>query len=219
MELSVSQLTDRECYQLLIGSVLPRPIAFVTSVGSNGVINAAPFSFFNVMAAEPPLLMLGIMRKNGGTQKDTARNILKQGEFVVHVVDERTVEKVNITALDAPPDLSEIDIAGFTLLSGHHVCVPRVKECKIAMECQLHTHYEVGKDGRITTDVIVGEVLAFHIDDAILHAGKIDIDLLQAVGRLAGNEYTKIQRDYQLVRPTFPYTPQYTSNEGGRGEV
>lgn len=214
MEIAVSQITPNECYQLLIGSVLPRPIAFVTTIGMNDVVNAAPFSFFNVISANPPLLMLGIIRKEGGEQKDTARNILRQGEFVVHVVDEDNLKRVNMASIESPPDISEITISGLSLIPGHHVCVPRVKECKVAMECHFNSHYEVGKDGATTADVIVGEVLAFHIDDSIIRNGKIQIDLLKPVGRLAGNEYTKVNRDYKLFRPTYPTIRPLTYEDG-----
>ncbi|GIM46547.1 hypothetical protein DNHGIG_20960 [Collibacillus ludicampi] len=199
-----SEQTRQDNYKLLIGSVLPRPIAFVTSVGKTGIVNAAPFSFFNVIGTEPPLLMFSCMRKQGGIMKDTARNAVEKKEFIVHIVDEANVEKINYTSIDAPEDISEIELAGLTVIPGHIVDVPRIQECKIAMECRLHQHLTLGgHEDAPNADVIIGEVLCFHIADELLDSGRIDVDRLKPVGRLAGTRYTTIGQVFDYPRPTY----------------
>ena len=131
-------------YKLLIGSVLPRPIAFVSSMGENGVVNAAPFSFFTVISTEPPMIAITCMRKPGNVQKDTARNIAETGEFVVHVVDGENVAAVNDTATDFPPDEGEAEAVGLTLLPSVRVKPPRIAESKVQLECRLHQILPVG---------------------------------------------------------------------------
>ena len=124
-----SMNTERENYKLLIGSIIPRPIAFVTSLGKSGTLNGAPFSYFNIVSSNPPMISLAIQR-NGGKQKDTARNILETKEFVVHIVDQDNVEKVNETAASLPPDQSEIERAQLTPVQSTKVICTRNKRSK-----------------------------------------------------------------------------------------
>lgn len=199
-----SEQTKQENYKLLIGSVLPRPIAFITTKSKNGVVNAAPFSFFNVVATEPPLIMFSCIRKPGGIMKDTAKNALETEEFIIHIVDEENVEKVNYTAIDAPEDVSEIELAGLTILPGEFVQVPRVAECKIAMECRLHRHVPLGEsDGEPNVDMIIGEILCFHIEDDLLEKGRINTEKLKPVGRLVGLDYTTLGNVFAYERPVY----------------
>ena len=199
-----SEQTKQENYKLLIGSVLPRPIAFITTKSNSGVVNAAPFSFFNVVGTEPPLLMISCIRKPGGIMKDTAKNAIESQEFIIHIVDEENVEKINYTAIDAPEDVSEIELAGLNLLPGELVQVPRVAECKIAMECRLHRHLPLGEsDGEPNVDLIIGEVICFHIEDELLEKGRINAGKLKPVGRLAGLDYTTIGSVFEYQRPVY----------------
>src|SRR3712207_4258281 len=127
-------LEPRERYKLLCATIIPRPIALVTSVDANGVANAAPFSFFNVFSEEPPLIVLGLQHKPQAAPKDTTRNIGETGVFVVNLVDEALAEGMNMCAVDFPPEVSEIDAAGLTLLPGVGVAVPRIAEAPFALE-------------------------------------------------------------------------------------
>lgn len=192
--------SERENYKLLIGSIIPRPIAFVTSVSKDGVLNGAPFSYFNIVTSNPPMISLAIQRAEG-RQKDTARNILEAKEFVVHIVDEENVEKVNKTAASLPPDESEIVQAELTPAASLKISVPGVKEAKIRMECRLEHALELGGSDSPGCDFIIGKVVQFHIDEDIYYNGKIDPSGLAAVSRLAGQDYAKIGEIFTIERP------------------
>jgi len=192
--------TDRENYKLLIGSVVPRPIAFVTSEGEDGTINGAPFSYFNIASPNPPMLSISIKRE-GGIVKDTARNILRSKEFVVHVVDQENVEKVNITAASLAPNESEIKKANLTLADSEQVSVPGIMEAKVRFECTLEHSIELGENNTVEADLIIGKVVRFHIDEDIYEDGSIDYLKLGAMSRLAGPNYASIGEIMSLERP------------------
>ena len=195
------QLTERENYKFLIGSIIPRPIAFVTSLTEEGVVNAAPFSFFNIVSSNPPMISVSIQRK-AGEMKDTARNIKQQGQFVVHIVDTDNVEQVNETAANLPPHESEVTRAGLTLVESTNIAVPGVKEAKVRFECELETVLELGGgDNNAGCDLIIGKVLYYHIEETIYEDGKIDPEKLAAISRLAGNDYAKIGEQFTIERP------------------
>ncbi|MGD6842543.1 flavin reductase family protein [Bacillus infantis] len=193
-------LPERENYKFLIGSIIPRPIAFVTTMSKDGVVNGAPFSYFNIVSANPPMISLSIQRAQG-RQKDTARNILESKEFVVHIVDEHNVEKVNQTAASLPPEQSEIEAAGFTTEASEKITVPGVKEAKIRMECVLEHALELGGTDSPGADFIIGKVVQFHIEENLYEKGRIDQKGLAAVSRLAGNDYAKIGEVFTIERP------------------
>lgn len=193
-------LPERENYKFLIGSIIPRPIAFVTTLSKDDVVNGAPFSYFNIVSANPPMISLSIQRAQG-RQKDTARNILESKEFVVHIVDELNVEKVNQTAASLPPEQSEIEAAGFTAEASEKIAVPGVKEAKIRMECVLEHALELGGTESPGTDFIIGKVVQFHIEEDLYDKGRIDQKGLAAVSRLAGNDYAKIGEVFTIERP------------------
>ncbi|HET7616729.1 MAG TPA: flavin reductase family protein [Bacillales bacterium] len=203
MIIDPKEQSTRENYKLMIGSVVPRPIAFVTSENAEGVVNAAPFSFFNVLTASPPLIYVSVGRHPDGRRKDTAANILDKKEFVVHVVDEDNIEKVNFTSMDFPPEYSEVKEAGLTLYKSHVVGVPGVAEAKIRMECVLHQAIPLGDAAKPSNDLLIGEVVCFDIADEVYEAGKIDADTLKPVGRLAGTDFTKIGEVFSIPRPKF----------------
>lgn len=194
--------TERENYKLLTGSIIPRPIAFVTSVANDGTVNGAPFSYFNIVSSNPPLISISIQRQNG-QPKDTARNIIAGKEFVVHIVDEQNVEKINVTAASLPADQSEISLANLTLVDSEKVNIPGVKEAKVRFECSLEHAVELGgTDGQPGSDLIIGKVLQYHMDKEILFGDKkIDPDKLKAVSRLAGINYAKIGDVFPIERP------------------
>ena len=195
-----SMNTERENYKLLIGSIIPRPIAFVTSLGKDGTLNGAPFSYFNIVSSNPPMISLAIQR-NGGKQKDTARNILETKEFVVHIVDQDNVEKVNETAASLPPDQSEIERAQLTPIQSTQISVPGIKEAKVRFECTLEHSVELGGEYSTGCDLLIGKVVQFHIDEDIQENGRINSHALGAVSRLAGQSYAKIGETFELERP------------------
>jgi flavin reductase (DIM6/NTAB) family NADH-FMN oxidoreductase RutF len=196
LSIDPSSNTERENYKLLIGSIIPRPIAFVTTLSQAGVLNGAPFSYFNIVSANPPLVSLAIQR-SGGKQKDTARNILETKEFVIHIVDEDNVNKINETAASLPPEQSEVNLAKLSPVPSTEISVPGVMESKVRMECLLEQALEVGG----TTDLIIGRIVQFHIAEGIYEQGKIDPSGLGAVSRLAGNDYAKIGEIFTIERP------------------
>lgn len=199
-KLLANQLSDVQNYKLLSGSIIPRPVAFVTSQNNNGVLNAAPFSFFNIVNNAPPMISISAQRA-GGKRKDTALNIEEVGEFVVHITDENNVENVNITAAQLKPEENELDHTKFTLVDSENITVPGIKEAKIRLECKLERIVEIGSkdDG---ADLIIGEVVKYHIDEHIYFGdSKIDALKLEPVARLAGNDYAKLGDTFTIERP------------------
>lgn len=192
--------TERENYKLLIGSIIPRPIAFVTSLSEDGVLNGAPFSYFNIVSSNPPMISLAIQR-SGGKQKDTARNSIKKQEFVVHIVDEDNVEMVNQTAASLPPNESEVEMAQFTLVNSTKISVPGVKQAKIRMECILEHSLQLGDKEQPGCDLLIGKVVQFHVANELYENGRIDAEGLAAVSRLAGANYAKIGEVFAIERP------------------
>ncbi len=192
--------TERENYKLLIGSIIPRPIAFVTTLSEDGVLNGAPFSYFNIVSSNPPMISLSIQRPDG-KQKDTARNIIKKREFVVHIVDEQNVEKINQTAANLPASESEIELAELTQVKSTRITVPGVEQAKIRMECILEHSVELGGKEQPGCDLLIGQVIQFHVENALYENGRIDPRGLAAVSRLAGANYAKIGEMFAIERP------------------
>ncbi|WHY80213.1 flavin reductase family protein [Neobacillus sp. WH10] len=200
LSIDPTQNTERENYKLLIGSIIPRPIAFVTTISKDGVLNGAPFSYFNIVSSNPPMISLSIQRLSG-RQKDTARNIIESKQFVVHIVDEENVEKINRTAASLPPHQSEIELANLTPVESAKISVPGIKEAKIRMECSLEHSLELGGLATPGCDFIIGKVVQFHIENDIYENGRIDPRGLAALSRLAGNNYAKIGEIFEIARP------------------
>ncbi|MCH1626904.1 flavin reductase family protein [Ferdinandcohnia quinoae] len=200
LSIDPAQQTERENYKLLIGSIIPRPIAFVTTLSEDGILNGAPFSYFNIVSSNPPMISLSIQRPEG-RQKDTARNIITKKEFVVHIVDEQNVDKINKTAANLPSNQSEIQLAEMTPAESVKISVPGVQEARIRMECVLEHSLEMGEVGAPGADFIIGKVIQFHIDEKIYENGRIDHIELAAVSRLAGASYAKIGETFELERP------------------
>lgn len=203
MIIDPNEQTTRDTYKLLIGSVLPRPIAFVTSQSKEGIVNAAPFSFFNVVASKPPLISVSVGRKSGGEMKDTASNIAVTKEFVVHIVDESMIEGVNQASTDYPAEVSEVNEIAMTLSESKKITVPGLNEPKIRLECKLHQSMPLGGETFPSSDLIIGQIVCFHINDDIYNQGKILTERLDPVGRLAGTEYGKIGKTFAMPRPKY----------------
>ncbi|WP_174733520.1 flavin reductase family protein [Mesobacillus harenae] len=192
--------SERENYKLMIGSIIPRPIGFVTTETQSGVLNGAPFSYFNIVSSNPPMISLSIQRNNG-MRKDTARNIIDRKEFVVHMVDEQNVTKINATSASLPSEQSEVEWAGLTPIESKSIGVQGIRESKIRMECVLETALELGGQEVPSTDLIIGKVVYFHVSQELYENGKIDHNSLNAVSRLAGNYYGKIGEVFEIERP------------------
>jgi flavin reductase (DIM6/NTAB) family NADH-FMN oxidoreductase RutF len=192
--------TEKENYKLLIGSVIPRPIAFITSLSEKGVLNAAPFSFFNIACSNPPMVSVSIHR-DGDKHKDTAINMLKQKEFVLHIVDADNINTVNKTAARLSPDISEVEMFNLTPVKSDIVKVDGLKEAKIRLECVLEQALELGDEQEITCDFIIARVVKYHIDESIYENDRIDRIGLDPISRLAGNSYAKIGEVFDIERP------------------
>lgn len=195
-----SEQTERENYKLMTGAIVPRPIAFVTTKSPQGVVNAAPFSYFNIVSSNPPLISISVQRKNG-EQKDTARNIYATHEFVVHLTSEENVDMVNETAASLAYNDSELARTTFTLVESAAIAVPAIAEAAFRMECTLEQ--AVTLPDYPNFDLFIGKVERFHIDDAYydVENGHVDEQGLQAVSRLAGNHYAKLGELFTLARP------------------
>ncbi|WP_433945344.1 flavin reductase family protein [Paenibacillus sp. SN-8-1] len=192
---------DRDNYKLLIGSVVPRPIALVTTLTEDGVLNAAPFSYFSIISSTPPLLSVSVQRKKG-QMKDTARNAIRQRELVIHIVDETNVEAANQAAASLPPGESEVTAAGLTPVDSEAVHVPGLAEAKFRMECVLEHAYELGgTDGEPGCDLLIARVVRFQVAEEIIQGGRIDAKKLAPVSRMAGDYYSTLGQLFSLERP------------------
>ena len=192
-------LTKKQNYKLLSGSVIPRPIAFVTSQDKEGRLNAAPFSFFNVVNSAPPMIMISTGRSEG-KRKDTSLNIEETASFVVHITDEATVEQINQTAAPLIRNQNELERTNLNCVDSELVSVPGIEQAKIRMECKLDRIIPLG-DSQEGSDLIIGEVVMFHIDESVyFEDSKIDADALSAVARLAGNDYASLGNKFTIER-------------------
>jgi len=199
MEFDFRTLSPADRYKLLVGSVVPRPIAFVSTRDEQGRNNAAPFSFFNVFSAEPAIVILGIERRTGGPLKDTVRIIRETKDFVVNMVDEAIAERMNVCATDFPEGVDELAMAGLTTAPSVAVRAPRIRESPVNMECTLLEELQFGDAG--TRSIVLGEVVHFHIrDDAVNARGHVDLDALKLVGRLAGHGYIRLSDRFAMKR-------------------
>ncbi|MBF7024760.1 flavin reductase family protein [Staphylococcus kloosii] len=200
-QLNPQDLSKQQNYKLLSGSVIPRPIAFVTTQDSAGNINAAPFSFFNVVNSAPPMIMISTGRNNG-KRKDTSLNIEETENFVVHITDSDNVEDVNITAAPIEREESEIERTQMELIDSTVVDAPSVNNAKVRMECKLDRLIQLG-DELEGSDLIIGEVVMFHIDDQVyFEDSKINAETLQPIARLSGNDYARLGDKFTIERPT-----------------
>jgi len=190
-----------DTYKLMIGAIVPRPIAFVSTLSPEGIPNLAPFSFFTGVSANPPVICFCPMRRRGVVpHKDTLHNITATREFVVNIVSEEFAQQMNITSAEFPPEVDEFEAAGLTPIPSDLVKPPRVKESHVHMECKLYLVVEVGGvDG--SGNLVLGEVVRFHIDDQYFHDFKIDPDLLRPIGRMGGATYTRTTDRFDLQRP------------------
>jgi flavin reductase (DIM6/NTAB) family NADH-FMN oxidoreductase RutF len=202
MEFDFTTLPPKDRYRLLIGAVVPRPIALVTTLDDRGVPNAAPFSFFNVFSHDPVIVALGIERREGGAPKDTVRNVRQRREFVVNLVNEAIAEAMNVCAVDFPEGVSELDAAGLTPAPSTAIATPRIAESPVNLECRLMEELRFGGEGK--RSIVLGEGIRFHIHDEFLTPrGHVDIPAMRPVGRLAGNGYVRLTDRFELKRMSY----------------
>jgi flavin reductase (DIM6/NTAB) family NADH-FMN oxidoreductase RutF len=213
MRFDLAELSASERYKLLGGLVVPRPIALVTTRDKDGRDNAAPFSFFNVLAEEPPLVVLGLGVSTLGAAKDTTNNIRDGGEFVVNLVDEAIAEAMNLCAIDVPPGTSEIELAGFSLLPSERVAPGRIAEAPVSMECRRYVTLQPGRERYI----VLGEVVILHVRDGIVDPARlrIDRDAYAPIGRLFGAGYVRTRDRFEMPRISYQqWQDEHGSDDG-----
>jgi flavin reductase (DIM6/NTAB) family NADH-FMN oxidoreductase RutF len=194
------ELEAAAAYKILIGSIVPRPIAFVSTVNENGTVNVAPFSFFNGVSSKPMAVMFSIGFKPNGTKKDTLINIERSKEFVVNTVGAWMAEPMNFCSVDLPYGESELDRAGLTPISSDLVSPPRVAEAPVHFECRLLSLTQVGKAEAGASTVVIGEVVRCHIHSRAWNNGKVLLSEINPVARLGGLSYSTIASYFDLER-------------------
>jgi flavin reductase (DIM6/NTAB) family NADH-FMN oxidoreductase RutF len=204
--LDPNTLSPTENYKLLIGSIVPRPIAFVSTLDAAGIYNLAPFSFFNGVCSNPPTVMFSVVRRGSDNQKkDTLVNIEATGQFVVNVVTEAIVTPMNACATEWPPHIDEFAQVGLTPVPSVKVTPPRVLEAPIAMECQLNQIVTVGSGLDPGNGfIVIGTVVQFHLRHDVYDGRYIDVHALKPVARLAGASYSRVTDTFELPRPPMP---------------
>jgi flavin reductase (DIM6/NTAB) family NADH-FMN oxidoreductase RutF len=211
MNFDMETTPHRQVYNLLIGLVAPRPIAWVTSMDERGTLNAAPFSSYNYLCTDPPIVGMGVTNRSGpgAVPKDTAHNIRRTGEYVINVVTEDLLEKMNICATDFPAGVNELEMAGLTTAPSSVVKVPRIAEAHAALECREFTTMEIGR-----SRIILGRVVAMYVEDRFVDpAGPyIKADELHAVGRMNG------LGNYVRTRDAFVTVPRISYEEWEKGK-
>jgi len=200
------QESVQNIYKLMIGAIVPRPIAFVSSLDVRGVRNLAPFSFFNGVSADPPVVLFcaSVRREDPqrglGPHKDTLLNVIDTREFVINVVTESIAEKMNLTSAQVPPDVDEFELSGLTPLPSELVKPPRVAESPVQMECRLRQIVEISEKLHGST-IVLGDVLRFHVREDVVENFRIDADKLAAIGRMGGPTYVRTRDRFDLERP------------------
>lgn len=196
-------------YRLLCGVVVPRPVAWITTIDADGVVNAAPFSSYNYVAHSPPMLAVNIGTRNGEL-KDTARNIVQTGEFVVNVATESNMELMHQTSAEFAPGISEAQALGISLLPSTAVRPPRIALSPVHMECRLHQKVALG---RLNT-LYIGEVVAFHLSDTVYDGRHVDSQMLRPIARLGGPHYGALGEIFTRPILQSPPAPQSSTGTG-----
>jgi flavin reductase (DIM6/NTAB) family NADH-FMN oxidoreductase RutF len=197
-----AEAAPAEVYKLMIGAIVPRPIAFVSTVDAAGHRNLAPFSYFTGCSTNPPVVCFcAAVREGPRPEKDTLENILATGEFVVNAVSEEIAERMNACSAEVAPEVDEFDLSGLTPIESELVKPPRVAESKIQMECRLRQVVRVS-DKPGGGNLVLGDVLRFHVQESVLLGDyKIDPDALRAIGRMGGPTYVRTRDRFEMQRP------------------
>jgi flavin reductase (DIM6/NTAB) family NADH-FMN oxidoreductase RutF len=207
MQIDPTQHTKTDNYKLLTSLVIPRPIAWITSLGANGILNLAPFSFFNAVSGNPMYIVVGIGRTDAGETKDTARNIQDTGEFVVNLVTEELFDAMNISAADFPPEIGEVDAMGLQVATSARVSVPRLADSQASLECKLFSSQPLGEN-----TLIIGEVVMFHIADHLID-DRLYVKGFNPVGRL-GTPSMYCRTTDRFDKPRISYAEWLKSQSG-----
>jgi flavin reductase (DIM6/NTAB) family NADH-FMN oxidoreductase RutF len=208
MEINPEQLPWQAIYKIMISSILPRPIGWISTIDQNGQPNLAPFSFFNAVCANPPhLLFCPMVRATDRQPKDTLRNVRETGEFVVNLVTEELAQAMNLTSAELPGDVDEFTFAGLAMSPSLTVRPPRLAASPIHYECQLAQIIDLGEQPGAGS-VVIGRVLHLHVSEQVLSDGdRIDLSRLRPVGRLSGNAYCRVTDIFELIRPPSQIKP------------
>jgi flavin reductase (DIM6/NTAB) family NADH-FMN oxidoreductase RutF len=203
--LDPAQIAPSDIYKLMIGMIVPRPIAFVSTVDAAGIRNLAPFSYFTACSSNPPVVCFcASVRSGPRPHKDTLENIRATGEFVVNIVSEEIAEQMNLCSAEVPPEVDEFELSGLTPLESGLVKPPRVAESKVQMECRLRQILVVSEQPG-GGSLVLGDVLRFHIEETLLDdqkgGYKIDPGKLNAIGRMGGPIYTRTRDRFEMQRP------------------
>lgn len=199
MRFDTASLDTNEAFRLLSSAVVPRPIAWLSTLNESGSVNLAPFSFFNAISSEPPMIAVSSEDRASGVEKDSLANIKRTGSFVSHVVTEGLLEAVVTSAIEFPSDISEAEVVGLNLVSSYHIAVPRLLEVPVSMECELETLLRVGT----AATLVIAKVVCFHVQDEFYKNGRIDSTQLQAVGRMSGSDFVKTRDLVSLPTPSY----------------
>jgi flavin reductase (DIM6/NTAB) family NADH-FMN oxidoreductase RutF len=200
MKFNPQDLEQTAIYKLLTGIVIPRPIGWISTISEDGINNLAPFSYFNAVGDDPPHVMFSTVHSNN-SNKDTLNNVLATKQFVVNMVTEDLVEQMNLTSQPIAANESEFELAGLTPIASSLVKPPRVKECKITMECEMVHHYKLENSKTGGATIVIGKIVLFHIDESVLLENyKINIETYKPVARLAGSNYSKLGEIFSIKR-------------------
>lgn len=201
--LRAEELAPRDRHHLMTSTILPRPIAWVMSKNEDGLLNLAPFSYFNGVCAVPPLVSVSVSKRRSGALKDTRRNIAATREYVIHVVDEAHAHAMVETSGDYPPETSEVDLVDLKTVSGETVDVPRLADAAVAMECRL---VEIHEPPGAAAALVIGEILAWHVNDPLLVHDeaplRVDVHKLRPIGRLGGVAYSPVREVFEMKPPS-----------------
>ena len=194
-----------ETHKLMIGSIVPRPIALVSTTSNNGINNLAPFSYFNGVCSKPPTIMFAPARRGwDGKEKDTLINIRNTKEFSINIVSEDIGEKMVKCSTDYEKEVDEYSKSGLSPLSSKKIKPPIVSESKISLECVLNQIVQIGKNDAGSGFIVIGTIVLFHIDDEVYDNGRIILDKLQPLGRVAGNGYIRSTNAFDIIRTIKP---------------
>lgn len=200
MEFNPDDLDQKSIYKLLTGAVIPRPIGWISSISEDGILNLAPFSFFNAVGDDPPHVMFSASG-SPKANRDTLSNVLSTKQFVVNMVTEELAQQMNMTSHPIPSIESEFEHAGVTPIASIKVKPPRVQECLITMECELVHHYTLENNKYGGQTIMVGKVVMFHVDESVLLDDfKINMENYQPISRLAGSGYSKLGEVFSIKR-------------------
>jgi len=200
MQFDPNDLDYISVYKLLTGSIIPRPIGWISTIDKNGINNLAPFSYFNAVGEDPPHVMFSTVRGNN-TNKDTLNNILENKQFVVNMVTENLVEQMNLTSQAVASEIDEFVLAGLTPIPSLKIKPMRVKESLITFECEMVHHYFLENHKQGGACIVIGRILLMHFDDSVLLDNfKINMESYKPVARLAGSNYSKIGEVFSIKR-------------------